>query len=247
MYLVDFFSYVFCPTDSRRIKSVTITFCDQSEVIDLEDSLQVKQVFDFDGYILLQEKERRFFALKALCGVMCDLGERFGGDIEKVNKTADFVTNSGFFFKGVLGKAKTSPNRHIKADVWVEYRKKIELFLRVFESGELKYQELFSVGDAGFASLKELYSQLKWEDSSRLKIYAGNHRDYWEYSVGGTPEFNYCREDSGDGHGEFILGKMYLEGRVVLRDEEKGLDLIKLSAAKGYFHASRFLQGEVVC
>jgi len=244
---VDFFSYVLCPTDSLKIKAVTIVFCDQSEVVDLEDSLQVRQVFDFDRYIFLHEKEKRVFVLEIVCGVMCELGERFGWDIEQVKKTADFVTSSGFFYTGVFGKAKTSPNKQLKADIWVEYKQKIELFLRVFESSELKYQELFSIGDAGFPSLKESFSQLKWKDSSMLRIYAGNRRDYWEYSVGGRPEFIYCREDRGDGHGEFILGKMYLEGRVVLRNEEKGRLLIRLSAEKGYFHATRFLQGEIVC
>lgn len=245
--VVDFFSYVLCPTDSIRIKSITITFCDQSEVVDLEDSLQVKQVFDFDRYILLQEKEKRVFVLEIVCSVICELGKRFGWDIEHVEKAADFVSRSDFFFTGVLGKAKTSPNRQRKADIWVTYKRKIELFVRVFESNELKHQELFSVGEAGFPSFKESFSQLKWVDNSRLQIYAGNRRDYWEYSVGGSPEFIFCREDGGDGHGEFILGKMYLEGRVVLRNEEKGRYLIRLSAEKGYLHATRFLQGEILC
>lgn len=47
--------------------------------------------------------------------------------------------------------------------------------------------------------------------------------------------------EKGDPHGEYDLGRMYLEGQWVLQDVDRGIELIRRAAGKGFRHAVGFL------
>jgi TPR repeat protein len=86
------------------------------------------------------------------------------------------------------------------------------------------------------------YSKISWVDAKTVRVQTDNGRDYWLCSSDGTVEFHYPRAQTGDPHGEYDLGRMYYDGTGVLRDQERGLALIRSAAAKGHRHAVRFLE-----
>jgi hypothetical protein len=86
--------------------------------------------------------------------------------------------------------------------------------------------------------------RIQWLDDRTVRITQRNGRDYWLCTTDGVPVLHYPRGESGDPHGEYDLGRIYLAGKLAPRNRERGLKLIQSAAAKGYAHAVRFLERE---
>lgn len=244
-HVVDFFTYELCPLRSDRIRCLKLIFASSMrgflENDDGDIAILYRQPFE-NNYLATPKGEREKFILDLLHRELIDLSTRYGLEQKKIDEAAAVVVESGYIFDKRWGKACYSPTREYKAEVCVKYPRDIELHLRIISGSNVIQSELLSVGTAGFASIKEAYSKMQWTGEHELRVFTGNARDFWNVRICEKPTFEYQRPESNDGAGEYILGRMYLEGRIVLQDLSLGEQLLTQSSKKGYKHAAKMLE-----
>ncbi|WP_321864606.1 hypothetical protein [Pseudomonas paraveronii] len=60
---------------------------------------------------------------------------------------------------------------------------------------------------------ESLLGVVEWVDDQTIRLFQVNKRDYWEIDTTSKEvRFHFPRAESGDAHGQFDLGKMYVDG-----------------------------------
>jgi TPR repeat protein len=90
--------------------------------------------------------------------------------------------------------------------------------------------------------LRVYFGRIAWRGNETVRVTQDDGRDYWVCSTGGRVTFRYPRADSGERTALVALGRMSYEGRVVLADRERGVQLVRQAADKGDKHAVAFLR-----
>ena len=93
-------------------------------------------------------------------------------------------------------------------------------------------------------------SELQWQDNSHVIIKrAFGHgftktSDYWMIGVDGSIEYHSPRVENTEinTHGLFDLGILYWEGKTIMQNPNKGLELIKKAADLNNKHAQKWLE-----
>ena len=243
-HVTNFFEYVLCPIESDRIRGIQVFFnsC-KTEIIDYLDTVQCYWIFDFQLYSNFDKTGKDEFVLSTVDSVMQELGKKFGWDVEAASKAVATVRDNNYYFRGEWGKSKSSPSRKRRAVIWLNYEDQLEAYLRIYEKKLLVGEEKLTLSIAGFPSLSDSIRKIEWQSESLVRVYNSNLRDYWTFDlIANRLNYHYLRNETNDGHGEFILGMMYMEGRIVLMDFQKGIDLINVAASKGYRHAISYLK-----
>jgi TPR repeat protein len=169
--------------------------------------------------------------------------DHYGWERTTLRQAHERIVQERFQFQFFWKKPLSSPDRRMKAQVFVDVQRHAHAYLVLFDRhlNEIR-RMLFSIVLPGSGTLNAVLGRIAWDDNETVRIGHRNARDYWLLSTAGSVAFHYPRAESGDAHGEFDLGLMYFEGRQVLQDRERGLNLIESAASKGYKHAVRFLE-----
>lgn len=254
-YLCWMFESYATPLLSRGVAKVNICFNSAStnpppEVVpgmpedkDGEGIAFVFEFFDIAHYRALSVAERRRYYLDRIHGALCRCAEHFGWDHGPLDDARARILREDFRFTFFWKKPLASPDRRAKVQAYFEVTDQTRIDLIFFDRNmvEQRRVRLCRLGVGSATGEMELH-RIEWLDSRTVRITQKNGRDYWLCTTDGEPEFHYPRGESGDRHGEYDLGQIYLAGQWVPEDRERGLKLIESAAAKGYTHAVRFLE-----
>ena len=247
-HLPDLLQRLYTPTPSRGIAKANVRFSPPNTSPVLEDALGVATVvwpFDTDRFPQLNSVEQRGYYLQQLRGSLTFAAERYGWDVVRLDSCCAQIQNDGFKAEWWWPtKQKLNPSRLMSAQVWVEMAAATRVWV-VFHQRpglELKRVLLTNLGPgATTGALEYVLGDLCWTNDTTLRVRHDNKRDYWLVSTSGQIEFVFPPATSGNAQGLHQLATLYWEGRYVLQDHEKALQLMRRAAALGYKHAERFL------
>lgn len=207
----------------------------------------VFESFDGPHYRALSLSERRRYFLDRIHSALLRCARQFGWETKQLDAARARILQDDFRFHFFWKKPVASPDRRTKVQAFLDVTDQTRVYLIFFDRRmqEQKRVLLYTL-ELGPGIPDYVLHHIEWLDERTVKITQKNGRDYWTCTIDGDPTFHYPRAESGDPHGEYDLGRIYLSGRLIPLDRERGLKLIESAAAKGYAHAIRFLerQGE---
>lgn len=81
------------------------------------------------------------------------------------------------------------------------------------------------------------------QNDTTLRVTHRTKRDYWGINTEtDSVEFRFPRAESGDAHGQYALGGMYLNGDLVERDTAQAKYWLQLATDQGYKQAAGQLE-----
>ena len=172
-------------------------------------------------------------------------GTHFGWSLQRAHEAYSSILEKALRFQFVWRKPKASFDRKLRVQVEVDFADTVKLYVAFLDrKGQELLRKLFSVvgPGPGLGTVAAVIGHIEWLDNTSVKITHLNGRDYWICRTDGTLEFFYPRAQNGDAHGIFELGRMYSEGRYVLRDLAQGRQLVEAAANKGDKHAAKYLR-----
>lgn len=224
---------VFQPVDSASLR--------QSMNIDL---IYAPCEIDLQTYALLNSKDRGIMLFQNMHETLLDIAEDRGWNAQAFQEAYSKVTSANFEFSGYWKTPLSNPSRQYKAQIYWEFDDEIEVFICIgpYKGDGPTSKISICRLPATLAALDNILGQLKWEDESHVRLLHTNKRDYWDINVpSGTVNFCYPRALNEDAHGQYDLGIMYLEGRLVPKDREKAIYWIRKTAEKKFGRAIKKL------
>jgi hypothetical protein len=119
------------------------------------------------------------------------------------------------------------------------------VFLEFYNKSKLINKVRFSNNGKSIINIGEM----EWINENAVRIYyiigalKSSKKYYWEINVNGT--VNFDNTNKNDPQEIYNLGIIYCEGRGVIKDLEKGLELIKKSAEMGYKHGKNWINKNI--
>ena len=85
---------------------------------------------------------------------------------------------------------------------------------------------------------------IEWINENIIRIYyyigyVKGRKYFWEISINGNIDFQNI--DQNDSQELYNLGLIYYEGKVIIENSNKGIELIKKSSEMGYNHAKNWI------
>lgn len=150
-------------------------------------------------------------------------------------------------FKGWLTAEKFNASKECSARLYFNYGKSIEVGCHIRRPkgpDEKKDSDIILFYHAPILEpVIKMFSKLAWVDNSKVIVPRKGTADFWRIDVDeGTSEFVFDRAVSGQAHGLYDLGLMYLNGVLVLPDRKKAKHFLEEASRKGYKKADRILE-----
>ncbi len=248
-HLAWMYEHFACPMRTDGVAKVNVFLTAAEPNREPSEVLSIANVyggFDAAHFQSLAPKGRQAYYLERLHQALLRCAEQFGWDAGPLSEAYRRILKADFEFAFFWKKPLASPDRRWKVQAFAQVSPLPAHLYLVFFDRKLQEQRrtLLSVGTDGPGPVEFALGNIRWQDSDTLRVENKNGRDYWLCTTDGGSEFHYPRAEAGDPHGEYDLGRMYYDGQWVLQDKDRGLDLIKTAAAKGYRHAQRFLARE---
>jgi hypothetical protein len=247
-FIFDLFELEFGKTKSRGIGRLVIRFTsDPSRHLqceDLVDVLVVDYFFDEALFSRLDVAGKKRFFLDSIWNALDRYADAYGWDRAHCRAVYQRVLDGGIVFDRWWGKPARARPRGRIAQAHVAYFDCIRLSLGAFTAERtLIAQVLIAVLPPTVGAITAAIGKLEWPDGDRVRLWHSNARDYWDWHLAsGRVEFHYPRAERGDAHGEYDLGRMYLEGDLVAQDRAQAIAWLERSAAQGYKHAHQLLK-----
>ncbi|USQ96572.1 tetratricopeptide repeat protein [Caulobacter sp. RL271] len=154
------------------------------------------------------------------------------------------MADDDYRFNGVWAKLKWNASK--TCAVGVEWRTDRQLVLgfTVTAKGDETRWAPFLTSPIGLGKIDTAAGKLVWEDDRHAWLWHSNKRDGWRIDTETLQvHFLYAPAEEGNPHGQYQLGKMYLNG-----DDWVGVDPVKArhwlgkSADQGFARAKRLLE-----
>lgn len=204
----------------------------------------VFEPFDVGALATRPAREQQEVFLARLHGAAMRAADQFGWERGPLEAGERAIRERDFVFEFFWKKPLANPDRRWRVQAFVAASPFPTRVWLVFtdRSGTEVRRVLLSEGANCPGGIAFVLGEIGWVDATTVRVTHENGRDFWTCTTEGDLTFHYPRGEREDPHGEYDLGRMYLEGMHVLRDEARGLALIGRSAAKGFRHAVRFLE-----
>ncbi|MCI0376500.1 MAG: SEL1-like repeat protein [Gemmataceae bacterium] len=208
-----------------------------------EGIADVFEFFDAAHYRGLTVAERRLYYLDRIHAALVRCAGRFGWETRQLEEARARIVRNDFRFTFWWKKPLSSPDRRSRVQAFFDVTDCTRVYLVFFDRKMQERRRVLLCTLGVISGIGEhLLHRIQWLDARTVRVTQKNGRDYWLCTTDGEPEFHYPRGESGDPHGEYDLGRIYLTGALTPPDRERGLKLIACAAAKGYAHAIRFLK-----
>lgn len=172
-----------------------------------------------------------------------ELGEERGWDLAALDAVYRQVIDADYRFNIVQHEPKSNPAR--TCAVGVEWRtgQQLELGFTVTLKGDDTQWVPILSSPIGLGKIDTAAGKLAWQDDHHVILWHQNKRDFWRLDLR-TSEvgFVYKPAEDGNPHGQYQLGKMYLDGGSwVERDETNARRWLQKSADQGFARAKSLL------
>lgn len=227
---------------AKAVVHLTENAAQENEHQILIDVVEIKKHLPVDVFFSLSSELKKEMLLKTLCDALDFLAKlrNITLDLVQIKKQASATLKE---FTGFIGKKITRPDKGAIAQIGYTYTKFIEVVCIIhYKDGRQVEVPMFSA-PAMLASLLDTIGSVTWLDLVSLRVNKKKTDDYWLVNIE-SKETDYCsaRASIGQPHGMYDLGIMYLEGRTVIKNNNKAIFWLKKAADAGYGKASRVLE-----
>ena len=252
-YLSRMYEYYFPATQTDNVVSITVCLIDNLQKTKYPTSCDMKvvsNVVNIDKFNQLTPKDKSFYIIDLCQQAIMSLVYEMQWNTEVFERTYDKIISMGGLFREYWRKAKSSPNKQLKAQIYFEDDYEKDGIYIDFTDKRGKLIKRVQFAPKGYQIYCKGISELQWQDNSHVIIKrAFGHgftktSDYWMIGVDGSIEYHSPRVENTEinTHGLFDLGILYWEGKTIMKNPNKGLELIKKAADLNNKHAQKWLE-----
>lgn len=151
------------------------------------------------------------------------------------------ILDNNFEFRDYWGKVYKSPDKQWKARIYFEHDWQRGTYVR-FENTKTAQVFVHRFEASGWIALFKGIGNCFWKSNELFCVYLYNQRDYWDITVNGQVEFHYPTAERGEVHGQYNLGKIYMEGDMLDNDLTKAKYWIEKAASQNFERAVWLLE-----
>lgn len=171
------------------------------------------------------------------------LGAGRGWDLDALDAIYRGLIDDDYRFAGTLSKPRWNSGKTYRVGVEWRTSDRITLgFVVQPKDGEPAWAP-FLTSPIGLGKIDSMNGKFAWQDDRHALLWHGNKRDCWRLDVDVmSVEFLYGPAEEGSAHGQYALGRMYLDGNLwVERDPVKARYWLQKAANQGFDRAKRLL------
>lgn len=175
-----------------------------------------------------------------------ELGAGRGWDLEALDAVLRETAARDYRFAGTGSKSRWNPGR--TCSVAVEWRTtdRTSLGFTVTRKGDQPRWVPFLTSAIGYGKIAGALGKFGWQDDRHALLWHKNRRDRWRLDVETLEvEFLYAPAEDGNPHGQYQLGKMYLDGAGITwveQDADRARYWLRKSADQGFARAKHLLE-----
>ena len=253
-YLSRMYEYYFSPLRTGNLAGITIYLVGKSQLPELPESCEnikvLTKVIDTDLFARLSAKDKPIYILGLCQQAIMSLVDEMGWNREAFENTYSKIMNQEGCFREHWHKAKTSPDRQMKAQIYFEDDFESDGIYVDFTDRQGRLLNRIRFAPKGYQVHCKSIGEIQWVDNVSVKIQRtfgtgfSDTSDYWTVGVDGSVDYHSPRAEGvgASTHGLFALGTLFWEGSVVFENKRKGLELIKEAARRNYIHAKKWLE-----
>jgi len=213
----------------------------------LIDIVLVYKYLDIQDFLRRSSVDKRIMLAELVHDAMCAVACEHQVDPAILEPIRTKVVERLPNFKGWLTAEKFNASKECSARLYFNYGKSIEAgcdIRRPKSPVAKKDSDIILFYHAPILEpVVKIFSKLSWVDNSRVIVPRKGTADFWRIDVDEEiSEFVFDRAISGQAHGLYDLGLMYLNGNLVLPDRKKAKLLLEEASRKGYKKADRILE-----
>ena len=191
---------------------------DDRKYIKLIDIVNIYRYFNVESYMALSDHDKRMYCLNLINDSLLFVFENKPVIKSVIESVYRRIHDDGCVLRALWKKPVSSPDKTMTAQIYFELHETLDQYLRI--KGEFDYYRLLW----RMRPRSINFGLLSWFDSMTVLLYEiaidrlsleddVNKRDYWIYRTDNDLlSFYFHRAESGQAHGQYELGKMYLNG-----------------------------------
>ena len=241
----DLYGYYFPRLETNGVAKVRLCFertgsSRQFRIEQLADVTTVPAEFNPDSVLRHHGLERRRIVTEIIHLAMSRAFAHYGWDMSIHSHALNAVVARGFKADELWKKAVWRKDKAVSAQARWRYEEDISLEFQV--RGEIQRDVVLTILPPGIGALWELLGTVEWPDEHTVLLRGTNKRDYWSYDIPTNKvEFIYGPAARGDPKGEYDLAMMYLNGRIVRKNQDAAIHWLSRAASRGFERAKRQL------
>jgi hypothetical protein len=235
------YEYYFKPVKTGKTSCMEVVFLENGIRDDVETA-DTKTVFiNYDHKNLQGKSAENILEIlfEEIQNHIINLAGKNNWNIEPFVNVYGKITKNRYLFEEK--HLKPLSNKVYKAQIVFKYDYQGSgVFLEFYGKNELINRVRFSNNGRAIINM----SGLEWVNENTVRIYyemshIRNRKYYWEININGMADFDNINKN--DPHELYNLGIIYYEGYGVIKDEKKGIELIKRSSEMGYKHGKDWI------
>lgn len=257
-YLSRMYEYYFPATRTDNVVSITVCLIENTQEMTNPQSCTnmkvVSNVIDIDRFGTLSPNDKSLYIIELCQKSIMKIVNEMRWDAGVFERTYNKIISQSCLFREHWRKAKPSPNRQLKARIYFEddYEKDGVYVDFTDNRGQLLNRIQFA--PKGYQIHCNGIGEIHWGDDRHIIIpkTAGHSSsdticEYWRIGVDGCMNFHFPRTENSEAnpHGLYDLGILYWEGKIIMKNKDKGLELIKEAANLNYKHAIKWLERNI--
>ena len=257
-YLSRMYEYYFPATQTDNVVSITVCLIEDTQEMTYPQSCTnmkvVSTVIDIEKFSRLPPNDKSLYIIE-LCqqSIMLIVSEMHW-NTAAFERSFNKIVSQNCLFREHWRKAKNSPSRQLKAQIYFEddYEKDGVYVDFTDNKGQLLNRIQFA--PKGYQIYCRDIGEIHWTNDQRIIVpktvghsFSEKICEYWIIGVNGDVDFHFSRAEGSEAnpHGLYDLGILYWEGRTILQNKDKGLKLIKKAAELNYKHAQKWLERNI--
>lgn len=256
-YLSRMYEYYFPVVQTDCVASITVCLVENIQEMEYPQSCAtmkvVTSIIDIEKFSRLAQSDKPLYIMGLCQQSIMSLVSKMSWNTEAFELTYNKILSNRCLFRDYWRESKSSPDRQTKAQIYFEddYEKEGIYVDFTDKSGKIINRVRFA--PKGYHIYSKTISELHWENNSQVIIkraYAHSFSktsDYWIIGIDGNVDYHSPKTENLEvnPHGLFDLGILYWEGKAIIQNKDKGLELIKKAAALNYKHAQKWLQQNI--
>lgn len=256
-YLSRMYEYYFPRTQTDNVVSITVCLIEENQEMQYPQScanmIVVSNVIDIDKFKHLAPNEKSLYIIGICQQSIMSFVSKMCWNAEAFERTYNKVINKNCLFRDYWRKAKCSPNRQLRAQIYFEDDYEKDGIYVDFTDKLGKHIKRVQFAPKGCQIQSKSISELQWENNTHVIIKRAfayiltETCDYWKIGIDGSVDYHSPRIKNAivNPHGLFDLGILYWEGKIIMQDQDKGLELIKQAADLNYKHARKWIERNI--
>lgn len=256
-YLSRMYEYYFPVVQTDCVASITVCLVENIQEMEYPQSCAtmkvVTSIIDIDKFSRLAQSDKPVYIMGLCQQSIMSLVSKMSWNTEAFELTYNKIMSNRCLFRDYWRKSKSSPDRQTKAQIYFEddYEKDGIYVDFTDKSGKLIKRVLFA--PKGYHIYSKMISEPQWGNNSHVIIKRAFSNsftktcDYWIIGVDGSVDYHSPRTENAEvnPHGLFDLGILYWDGKIVMQNQDKGLELIKKAAELDYKHAQKWIERNI--